>query len=251
MKYSIMIVSAAGSLNLESQVAEFIGQLPKKITDVLAEIVLVVDEGSREVVEACRRSERCFPSLVKVFAGRGPQALQHSIERCTGTYLCILGAESLSIEFVLRSIRFFEAKGIDLIVGSRRHPDSVDERPIVHRILTMLYNFVFLDCVIGYPGTESRGLKSIRTTCAKQLCETALTTGNSFDTEIVLLAWRLGYRIGEVPVTIGSRAFSSAHFSHRVPQLVRSAFEIRRSLRRFPSGNFSGGHQAPIIDGNA
>ena len=119
------------------------------------------------------------------------------------------------------------------MVGSKRHPQSVDRRPLKRRILTALYNFVFLRIFIGYPGTDTHGLKSIDAQVAKRLCELAVTTDEIFQTEIVLLAWRLGIKIEEVPVQVLEMRNPTVTVMRRLPKVLNTVKALQRSLKRF------------------
>lgn len=120
-------------------------------------------------------------------------------------------------------------------MGSKRHPQSADRRPLKRRILTALYNYVFLRLLVGYPGSDTHGLKSIETPVAKRLCEIAITSDEVFQTEIVLLAWRLGIKIEEVPVQILEMRNPTVTVLRRVPKVLNTVRALQRSLRRFPA----------------
>jgi hypothetical protein len=87
---------------------------------------------------------------------------------------------------------------------------------------------------LGYPGTDTHGLKSIEARCAKQLCELAITSDEVFQTEIVLLAWRLGVEIHERPIRIRETRRAPVTVLRRVPKVVDTVRQLKRSLERFP-----------------
>ena len=119
-------------------------------------------------------------------------------------------------------------------MGSKRHPESSDRRPFKRRALTALYNLVLLRLFIGYPGTDTHGLKSIEAGCARRLCKAALTTDEVFQTEIVLLAWRLGITIDEIPVDISEIRIAPVTVLRRVPKVLDTVRQLKKSLQRFP-----------------
>jgi hypothetical protein len=121
-------------------------------------------------------------------------------------------------------------------VASKRHPDSIDNRHIKRRILTALYNLVFLRLFLGYPGTDTHGLKSMEASLAKQLCNLAITTDEIFQTEIVLIAWRLGIRIDETAIRIIETRPAPVSVLRRLPKVLRTVRQLKRSLERFPLG---------------
>jgi len=102
------------------------------------------------------------------------------------------------------------------------------------RALTLLYNYIFLRLLIGYPGTDTHGLKSLERAVAQKLCETAVTTDEVFQTEIVLLAWRLGVKIEEIPVQILEKRSPTVTVFRRIPKVLNTVRALRQSLARFP-----------------
>jgi hypothetical protein len=98
----------------------------------------------------------------------------------------------------------------------------------------MVFNWI-LNMFTGYPGTDTHGLKSIETTLAKQLCAQAITTDEIFQTELVLLAWRQGIKIHEIPIRIREMRPTPVSIRRRFPMVLDTIRQLRRSLRRFPA----------------
>jgi GT2 family glycosyltransferase len=237
MQYSVIIPAHNEASNIEAQVTRFIKDLPREVTEILHEII-IVENGSKDgTLDACRCLEQMFPSLVKICtlaAGSYGEAIKLGMLQSTGTHLSILECDFLDCTFVVRSIAIFRAERAELIVGSKRHRESIDRRPVKRRVLTAIYNRVFLRLFLDYPGTDTHGLKSIETHCAKRLCQTALTTDEVFQTEIVLLAWRLGITIEEIPISISELRSAPISIRRRLPKVLNTVRELKRSLRRFP-----------------
>jgi glycosyltransferase AglD len=238
MQYSVIVPVHNEAAHIEAQVTKFIEKLPRDTAGLLQEIILV-ENGSRDgTLDACRRLESRFGNLVRTCTlsrGSYGEAIKLGMLESKGTHLSILECDFLDCDFVTKSIAMFQAGVAELIVGSKRHPESVDRRPLKRRALTALYNVIFLRIFLGYPGTDTHGLKSIETNCAKRLCEAAVTTDEVFQTEIVLLAWRVGVRIKEIPVSIREMRAAPVSILRRVPKVWDTIGELKRSLSRFPS----------------
>ena len=140
---------------------------------------------------------------------------------------------SFGISFLLHSRRVLESGRAQFVVASKQHPASLDERPFKRRFLTAVFNRV-LNVAVGYPGSDTHGLKSVNTPLAKELCEKALSTDETFQTEIVMLAWRLGYSIGELPVHIEETRPTPVPILKRLPALLQLIRQLRQSVGRFP-----------------
>jgi hypothetical protein len=236
MNWSVVIPVHNEAANLEGAVDLFIRSLPKEIEAIIKEIVLVENGSTDGTIEVCERLHRRYPALIRICTiprGSYGEAIKRGMLESRGTHLSILECDFLDPEFVSTSSRAFQAQRAQFIVGSKRHPRSVDRRPLKRRVLTTLYNVVFLRFFIGYPGSDTHGLKSIETPLAKKLCELAVTTDEVFQTELVLLAWRLGYKIEEIPIRISEMRRPSVTILRRIPKVVNTVRALQKSLGRF------------------
>ena len=240
MQLSIVIPAHNEAANLEAFVTRFIETAPEALAPLLKEVI-VVENGSKDgTLDACRRLQQRFPQLVEVRTlGRGSygEAIKTGMLQSQGTHVSILECDFLDWRFVAASIEAIRNDGAQFVVGSKRHPESVDRRPIKRRILTYLYNLVFLRILMGYRGTDTHGLKTIETHVAKRLCEIAMTTDEIFQTEIVLLAWRLGLAIEEVPVQILEMRTPTVSVRRRLPKVIKTVDALKQSLARFPKNS--------------
>lgn len=236
MQYSIVIPAHNEAENIEKFVSEFIARLPTNVRSVLREVI-IVENGSRDgTLEACNRLHGRFPALVRVLSnqrGSYGEAIKRGMLECQGTHLSILECDFLDANFVAASLELFKAGRTRFIVASKRHPDAVDRRPLKRRVLTYVFNKI-LTASTGYPGTDTHGLKSIETALAKQLCVQSMTTDEIFQTELVLLAWRQGTKVHELPIQIRELRSSPVSIRRRFPMVLDTVRQLRRSLRRFP-----------------
>jgi len=236
MKWSIVIPAHNEAANLEACVAKFVGSLPEDVSQALTEIILVENGSTDGTLDACHRARQTFPHLIRICTiprGSYGEAIKKGMLESRGTHISILECDFLEAKFVSASLALFKLNRAQFVVGSKRHPQSIDRRPLKRRILTALYNFVFLRIFIGYPGTDTHGLKSIDAQVAKRLCELAITTDEIFQTEIVLLAWRLGIKIEEVPVQVLEMRNPTVTVMRRLPKVLNTVKALQRSLERF------------------
>jgi len=237
MQLSVVIPAHNEAANLESYVGHFIETLPGEVTEVLREIIIVENGSTDRTMEACHRLEQQFPAMVRICTiprGSYGEAIKKGMLESRGTHVSILECDFLNARFLSASIAIFRTNRAQFVVGSKRHSQSTDRRPLKRRALTMLYNYVFLRVLIGYPGTDTHGLKSMERAVAEKLCEVAITTDEVFQTEIVLLAWRLGIRIEEVPVQILEKRSPTVTVFRRLPKVLNTVQALKRSLARFP-----------------
>ena len=237
MKYSIIIPAHSEGKTLGKHVAEFIGQLSPSVANILLEIIIVENGSKDDTLEVCSGLKNEFPALVRVLSNDRPsygEAIKRGMIECRGTHLSVLESDCMDVKFVESSISLFQSSRAQLILASKRHPDSIDARPLKRRVLTWAFNRI-LNVTIGYPGSDTHGLKSLDAELAKDLCRLSITTDEVFQTEIVLIAWRLGKNIEELPVYIEEHRAPSISVVQRVPKVLNLLAELRRSLKRFPA----------------
>ena len=240
MQYTIVIPVHNESSNIDALVTKFVESLPIEFAPILKEIIIVENGSTDGTLEICRSLEQRFPNLIRIVSiprGSYGEAIKLGMLQSRGTHLSILECDVLDSAFVAKSAAMFKTGKAELIVGSKRHPESSDRRPLIRRTVTALYNLIFLRLFIGYPGTDTHGLKSIEAGCARELCRKAISTDEVFQTEIVLLAWRLGVRIDEIPVNISEVRSARVTVLRRVPKVLKTVWELKRSLKRFPARN--------------
>jgi glycosyltransferase involved in cell wall biosynthesis len=237
MNLSVVIPAHNEAANLEANVTHFVQTLPSEVAELLQEIIIVENGSTDGTLDSCRRVQQRFPKLIHVCTiprGSYGEAIKRGMLESLGTHLSILECDFLDSRFLSSSMAIFRANRAQFVVGSKRHPQSADRRPLKRRVLTTLYNYVFLRLLLGYPGSDTHGLKSIETSIARRLCEIAITTDEVFQTEIVLLAWQLGIKIHEVPVQILEMRNPTVTVLRRVPKVLNTVGALRRSLARFP-----------------
>lgn len=234
MNYSV-VIPAHNEARIDEFVSRFLDSLPRSVADVLHEVIIVENGSSDGTLAACRKLELAHPGLVRVVVSERPsygEAIRRGMLECRGTHLSILECDFLDAQFVERSIAEFKREGACFMVASKRHPESTDRRPLKRRLLTWGFNRI-LNTLVGYPGSDTHGLKSIETRLARELCGRAITSDEIFQTEIVLIAWKLGIHIRELPIEIKEVRSAPISIRRRFPKVVNAVSELRRSMRRF------------------
>ena len=88
----------------------------------------------------------------------------------------------------------------DISIGSRLARGSNIERSVQREVISRIYN-VITRTFLGYSVRDAQcGFKAIRSSLARELIPQVEDNGWFFDTELLTLAWRRGYRIHEVPI---------------------------------------------------
>ncbi len=148
-------------------------------------------------------------------------ALRAGIEHARYDRLVLLNLDLCDMEFLARATRLLDQ--YDCVIGSKVAPGSRDERPLIRRLITRLFNG-FLRVVLGFQGSDTHGIKAFRRHRVLALVRTCVTKAELFDTELVLRGHRAGLTWCEIPVTVRecrpARTSVPARALRTIPELM-------------------------------
>lgn len=119
---------------------------------------------------------------------------------------------------------------VDLVIGSKRDPESEDRRPPIRRVATRVFNLL-LRGILASRVTDTHGMKGFRKRLVNDLVCDVRSTQDLFDTELVVRAERAGYSIAEVPVKVEELRTARSSLIRRAPRTVLGLLRMRRLLR--------------------
>ena len=98
-------------------------------------------------------------------------------------------------------VRAIEREGFDLAIGSRlKRGARVFQRPFKRELISRAYSLVFRAMFLTRFSDAQCGFKALSRRAAHEVVPLVQDTGWFFDTELLILAEKNGYRINEVPV---------------------------------------------------
>jgi glycosyltransferase involved in cell wall biosynthesis len=112
----------------------------------------------------------------------------------------------------------YAARGADLVIGSRYvHQGQITDWSAWRRALSRCGN-AYVRIVTGVPVKDATaGFRAYRREVLETLeLRVAASEGYSFQVEMVLCAWRLGFRILEVPITFSERREGASKISRAI-----------------------------------
>lgn len=176
--------------------------------------VLPVDDGSRDgTAEAIRRAasqdpEHVRPVFVKVNAGKG-NALRCGFAASCGSHILLLDADlDLSPSRITTFFDIMEQKRAAIVIGSKRHPDSVIDYPWHRRLASSVY-FAIVRLLVGLPVSDTQtGMKLFTRDALGWAFERMLVKTFAFDLEVLSIAHAKGYSVAEAPIDM--------HFGQKV-----------------------------------
>jgi len=173
-------------------------------TGLTWEIILVVD-GDLDTFNAA------WPlrgSQVQVFgyqANKGKGfALRYGMSLARGELVTFIDSDmEIGPEEIGRMARLLALYEADVVVGSKRHPLSAVQYPLLRRFQSLCYQVLVRRLFRVRVRDTQTGLKMMRSEVAMRVLDVALVKRFAFDLELLALARHFGYqRIIEAPVRI-------------------------------------------------
>ncbi|HSO49786.1 MAG TPA: glycosyltransferase [Acidimicrobiia bacterium] len=206
--------------------------LPALIEEIedLAETyrILIVENGSTDgSAEAAREAGAGFPvTVLSLPAPDYGAAMRHGFLEADGEWVVNFDIDYFSAGF-LRHV--LEMQDVDLVIGSKRAPESEDRRPMMRRMATTVFNLL-LSTVLDSRVSDTHGMKAFRRGLIEEIAPAVVSRQDLFDTELVVRAERAGYRIREVPVVVEEMRVARSSLVKRVPRTLRGLWRIRKVL---------------------
>jgi glycosyltransferase involved in cell wall biosynthesis len=215
---------------LESSVTELIAELEQAGLEF--EIVLA-ENGSRDrTVTIAEQLAARFPGHLRWFSYPEPNyggALREGIFRARGRFVICEEIDLCNVDFHLRALELLRSDEADLVIGSKAMAGAQDQRPIVRRAGTKVYNKL-LRVTLGFSGTDTHGLKAMRRSALAPVVARCIVDYDVFASELVIRAEREGLRVLEIPVEIAEKRAPSINLAKRVPRVLGNLGRLMVSI---------------------
>jgi glycosyltransferase involved in cell wall biosynthesis len=169
--------------------------------------IVVMDDGSGDwTYEEAKKAARGLPQVVvrrqEVNQGKG-WALKQAFRLCHGEWVVFLDSD---LDIDPRQVELFfriqEREGVDVVIGSKRHPESKLHYPWRRRLVSSGYFFI-VKLLFGLPLRDTQtGLKLFRREVLTKVFPKVLIKRFAFDLELLVVSHHMGYRIAEAPVIV-------------------------------------------------
>jgi glycosyltransferase involved in cell wall biosynthesis len=201
-KLSVLMPMYNEELSAASNILETDGYFRERGMDYE---IIVVDDGSRD--HTFEKAAEINNDRIKVYRqeinqGKG-EALKEAFRRSGGDIVMFLDGD-LDIHPKQFEVLFEIMKntGADVVIGSKRHKQSVLNYPRKRRIMSAVY-FFLVKLLFGLPLKDTQtGIKLFRAEVLKKVFHKVLIKRYAFDLELLVLAHHSGYRIAEAPVVV-------------------------------------------------
>jgi len=201
--------------------------------DLRYEVLVVVDgdgDGSSTALSKILH-KRLRVVVQERNTGKG-SAVRRGLLAVDGSARAFLdGGGDIPPRCLVQAYRLFVATGADVVVGSKLHPESVVDYPLVRRIYSWGYRQL-TRLLFGLSVRDTQvGLKIYSAPAVKRVFPHVRTSGFAFDIEALALAIRLGFpAIVEAPIIVRDR-YPSTIRPTTIAEMFIETLMVSRRLR--------------------
>jgi glycosyltransferase involved in cell wall biosynthesis len=196
--------------------------------------VIVVDNGSTDgTAEVGRRLADQFPDVRLMCLkerGRG-RALRHAWTESSADVVCYMDVDlSTDLRALPPLLDAIVLDGYDIATGSRLMKGSRTTRSLKREVISRAYN-LFLRLVLSTNFSDAQcGFKAVSRDVVEQLVPQVLDNSWFFDTELLVLAEKQGYRIKDIRINWVEDSDSRVKILRTAWDDIKGVFRVRRLL---------------------
>lgn len=154
-------------------------------------------------------------------------AIRRGILHSRGERIVVFNADLWDMKFLREAYQ--RLRQYDIVIASKRHPDSHDQRPFNRRLITWGFNMV-LRVLFGFTGSDTHGMKAFRRATIVPVVRRCLTDREIFDTEVILRAQQVGLTMTELPTVVEETRPSRYSAFARVPRTLKDLWVLYKDL---------------------
>lgn len=189
------------------------------------EIILCENGSTDSTLSLAQRLAADYPGLVVLSSPQASYgaAIRRGILHSRGERIIVFNADLWDMGFLRAA---YDLLGrYDIVIASKRHHDSHDQRPFNRRLITWGFNRV-LRVMFGFTGTDTHGMKALRRVSVAPIARRCITDREIFDTELVLRAQQAGLTMTELPAVVEETRPSRYSTFARVPRTLKDLWTL-------------------------
>jgi glycosyltransferase involved in cell wall biosynthesis len=203
------------------------------------EVLIVVEgstDGTLEIAAGLAAQQAHFQVI-----DNGPQrgkghAVRSGMLQAQGDIVFYMDADlSVPLAEVSAFLRCFEERPeIDVLVGNRQHPESriTRRQSPLRETMGKAFNRILQSLTLVALRDTQCGFKAFRRTACREIFRRQTLDGFAFDVEVLLLADRLGFKVGDRPVQWINSPDSRVNIIADSWRMLVDAWRIRRLVEQ-------------------
>lgn len=214
----------------------------KNIMEILTQVerfcdsfrIIVVNDGSyddteSEIRRAMEQDRRVGLISYEKNRGKG-YAVRRGMMAAKSEYIAFLDADLELPPYLLEGFMKKADEGVDVVIGSKMHPDSQVDYPFLREVTSIGY-YCCMKVLFGMKIRDTQtGIKLFRTESIRPVLKLMRINGFSFDIELIAIALKMGLTIEEMPVVVNfsrNKSDKSKISFSSIYEMVRDSLRIR------------------------
>lgn len=226
---SIIIPIHNEELLLEGLVKGIVAGLERIPFNESYEIILCENGSTDNTLNLAAHMAEATPQVVVLTSTQASYgaAIRTGILNSRGERIIVFNADLWDMEFLQKACHLLQQ--YDIVIASKRHAESHDERPMNRRMITWAFN-VILQVMFGFKGTDTHGMKAFNRARITPVVRRCITDREIFDTEVILRGQQAGLTMTEVPTVVHEERPSRYSPLARVPRTFKDLWRLYKSL---------------------
>lgn len=202
---SVIVPAYKQEKTIRADLENIVQVLSEGLENVDYEIICVVDGNLDSTVSQARKIKSSKLKVYEYEKNRGKgYAVRFGMSRAKGDYISFLDAGmDISPKGIMMLMAHLEWYNADIIVGSKRHPASRVNYPVLRHLYSIGYHWL-VRILFGLPLRDTQsGIKIFKREVLEKILPRLLVKKYAMDIEMLAVAWNLGFRrIYEAPIEV-------------------------------------------------
>jgi glycosyltransferase involved in cell wall biosynthesis len=196
--------------------------------------IVIVDNGSTDgTLDVAKGLSKAHPEVQVVYLqqkGRG-RALRHAWLQSAADIVCYMDVDlSTRLEHIPELLGAIARDGFDIATGSRLRRESRTKRSLKREIISRMYNMFVKAVLFTHFSDAQCGFKALSRRAVDTIVPQIEDQSWFFDTELLVLAEKQGYRIKDIPVVWVEDDDSRVKIIRTAWDDIKGVFRLRRHL---------------------
>lgn len=214
---------------LETTVRDVLG-IASQVTTAEFEVVIVQNGSSDNTADvADRLAEQPHVVALHLDVGDYGAAMHAGLVAASHPVAVVFDCDLYDAEFAADALSVLDGETVSVVVASKRHAASSDERGLFRRCGTWVFTSL-IRALTGLKASDTHGMKVVDLRVAKELVGECQLRGHVFDTELVLRSEKAGLKVIELPCSVAELRPARSSYISRVPAALKQAWELRKSV---------------------
>jgi len=213
---------------LNGVIENLIQQLPGIIETF--EIILVENGSSDQTLNIAEKlaENNKFIVVFHLPSGDYGKALRTGIIHARYDFIICDEIDICNTDFYPKAISLLME--YDMVIASKRHPHSKDNRPFIRRFATKTVNFL-LRVLFNLKSTDTHGVKAFRKNKIIAILHQCQLNKDLFASELVIRSEQQKLKILEIPISLQEIRPPSTHIFQRIPKTMLDLLKLFYFIR--------------------